>query len=172
MVVTGAPGREAVGIWGGTLRHIGTAVFAHVSPGGVLFYAPVLSSFLRIFFPAQLRPKKLGRKERYKKRRGSETPASKQIPPRTAARWQMADASDGSLVLRERFDLRTAIDTRARNSVILPARLLKMVEANENPNRMNAFGQAMPDKTEETYRRGAIVPRRQRVLPRPNALIP
>lgn len=87
-------------------------------------------------------------------------------------RTATADASDRSLVLGERFDLRIAIDTLTRDSVILPARLLMLVKANENTDRMNAFSKRIPDKTGETCRRGAIVPHRKRVVPRPNALVP
>jgi len=47
-----------------------------------------------------------------------------------------------------------------------------LVKANENTDRMNAFSKRMSDKTGETYRRGAIVPHRKRVVPRPNALVP
>ena len=62
-------------------------------------------------------------------------------------RTATADASDGSLVLGERFDLRTVIGTIARDSVILPARLLILVKSHENPDRMNAFSNRVPDKT-------------------------
>jgi hypothetical protein len=49
---------------------------------------------------------------------------------------------------------------------------LVLIEANENPDRMNAFSNRVPDKTGEICRRGAIVEHRERVVPGPNPLVP
>ena len=79
---------------------------------------------------------------------------------------------NGPLVLRECFDLRHAIESPARDAIILPARLVMRVEADKDTNRVDAVGDRLTNKNRETCRRASIMNGSQRVLSGPDALMP
>ena len=80
--------------------------------------------------------------------------------------------SNGPLVLRECFDLRHAIESPARDAIILPARLVMRVEADKDADRADAFCDRLTNENRETCRRAWITNGIQRVLSGPDALMP
>jgi len=79
---------------------------------------------------------------------------------------------NGPLVLREWFDLRHATESRARDAIILPARLVMRVEADKDSNYVDAFCDRLTNKKRETCRRAWSMNGIQRVLSGPDALMP